>query len=492
VEKPPPDPFAQQRTSTTIGGGISRSTVVVGPGGVVPQRPGSTVPKVDQGVPKSMPNEEVPDMSFAEPNLTLKAETIGFRLVRVPAASGLAGGGASREVVAAPRNRAPGQVAGIDVAIARVDSWKGIDIYGQPVGGPSVFLSLGGPGLEEAKASRTSLSDARDDAGVRLKPCTGWGASPLNPGAGPGTRPIPGQYGSPGGQLDPGRIPVPNRDGYFQSLSAPLPESRYFAQMYHFYAPSAVKSIKLAGTIELYIPTKDPASIITASLATEAGKPLKNDVLKAEGVEITLRSPMAGNSNSLSYIVKDPKRRVRDVEIVDAGGRILADRMSQSRNPVSPDGVLTVTSTVYSTLVYDFRLMPCGDGSGVPTSGKKLAILGIDNNGRLHIRSFDADGKRMDTDETKFPQFSQRPLTPEEARQAASIAALKSRIPGLLPPHLLTRDETSQLQRDLTPILDQTATLPADAVAKIYVMTEKSVVTVPFELKDIPTPEARR
>jgi hypothetical protein len=29
---------------------------------------------------------------------------------------------------------------------------------------------------------------------------------------------------------------------------------------------------------------------------------------------------------------------------------------------------------------------------------------------------------------------------------------------------------------------------PADAVAKIYVVTDKSVVTVPVELKDVPLP----
>ena len=53
---------------------------------------------------------------------------------------------------------------------------------------------------------------------------------------------------------------------------------------------------------------------------------------------------------------------------------------------------------------YDLRLMSWGDGSGVPASGQRLlVILGIDNNGRLHIRRFDADGKLVDTDETKLP-----------------------------------------------------------------------------------------
>ena len=43
---------------------------------------------------------------------------------------------------------------------------------------------------------------------------------------------------------------------------------------------------------------------------------------------------------------------------------------------------------------FDLRVMSWGDGSGVPTSGNKLVILGIDNNDLLHIRIFDAGGKR--------------------------------------------------------------------------------------------------
>ena len=41
-----------------------------------------------------------------------------------------------------------------------------------------------------------------------------------------------------------------------------------------------------------------------------------------------------------------------------------------------------------------------GDGSKVPTSGKNLVITGLDNNGLLHIRTFDAAGVRTDTFET--------------------------------------------------------------------------------------------
>ena len=350
--------LSQQRPSTTVGRGFSGGAAAIGQGPVAPQRPTTTVaahegvPRVvsTQGVLHQTQNEEVPDMSFAKPTLTFKAETIGFRLVRVPATMGLAGGGAARQVVAAPHNSAPGLLGGIDLAVARVDGWNGIDGYGQPVGGPSVFLSLGGPGLVEAKAFRTIVSDARDDAGNRLKPCPG-DSGPWNAGDGPGARTIPGRYNRPE-QFNPGRIPLGNRDGYFQSLGTRWLGNHYFAKMYHFYAPGAVKSIKLAGTIDLCIPTKDPASIITARLATEAGKPLENEVLKAAGVEITLQAPMAGNSTSLSYVKKDPKGRIGELEFVDSSGRLLANSGSVSQTQGSGEGIV-VTYTIASTVPAD-------------------------------------------------------------------------------------------------------------------------------------------
>jgi hypothetical protein len=94
---------------------------------------------------------------------------------------------------------------------------------------------------------------------------------------------------------------------------------------------------------------------------------------------------------------------------------------------------------------YDLRLMTWGDGSGVPTSGTRLIVLGTDNTGRLHIRIFDADGNRAtDTDETKLP-----------GTEAGAIATLKEQLPGLLPPRVLTSDEKSQLLSEVTLITGQ-------------------------------------
>jgi hypothetical protein len=94
---------------------------------------------------------------------------------------------------------------------------------------------------------------------------------------------------------------------------------------------------------------------------------------------------------------------------------------------------------------FGVRLMSWGDGSGVPTSGKKLVILGIDNHGLLHIRIFNAGGKSvMDTDETRLSDA-----------QAVAIATLKHQLPDLSAPHVLTGVEEARVIRKVTLIFAQ-------------------------------------
>jgi hypothetical protein len=95
---------------------------------------------------------------------------------------------------------------------------------------------------------------------------------------------------------------------------------------------------------------------------------------------------------------------------------------------------------------FDLRLMSWGNGTGVPASGKKLVIAGIDDNDLLHIRIFDQDGHKVtDTDEARLP-----------AAQAQAILMLRQRVPGLLPPHVMTDAERSQTLREVTSIVGQT------------------------------------
>jgi hypothetical protein len=95
---------------------------------------------------------------------------------------------------------------------------------------------------------------------------------------------------------------------------------------------------------------------------------------------------------------------------------------------------------------FDLRLVSWGDGSGVPTSGKKLVIVGIDNHDLLHIRMFDAGGKSVvDTDETRLPT------------QTVAIATLKLQLTGLKPPQVLTRATKARVIKKVTSIVVQTS-----------------------------------
>lgn len=95
---------------------------------------------------------------------------------------------------------------------------------------------------------------------------------------------------------------------------------------------------------------------------------------------------------------------------------------------------------------FDLRLISRGNGSRVPASGNNLVIVGTDNNGLFHIRIFDAGGIRMvDTDETMLP-----------TRQASAISTLKQQLPRLLPPHVLTSAEKTQVLSEVISIVGQT------------------------------------
>jgi multidrug efflux pump subunit AcrA (membrane-fusion protein) len=99
---------------------------------------------------------------------------------------------------------------------------------------------------------------------------------------------------------------------------------------------------------------------------------------------------------------------------------------------------------------YDLRLMSWGDGSGVPTSGRNIVIIGIDNDGLLHIRIFDASEEKVtDTDETEQPET-----------EAKAIAALKRQISGLKPPQMLTAAQKAELVSKATSIVGQTQGFP--------------------------------
>jgi hypothetical protein len=95
---------------------------------------------------------------------------------------------------------------------------------------------------------------------------------------------------------------------------------------------------------------------------------------------------------------------------------------------------------------FDLRLMSWGDGSEVPTGGKNLVIVGAGNDGVVHFRIFEASGIRMvDTDETLLPKA-----------KASAIATLAQKLPGLLPPHVLTGPEKTRILGAVLSIVGET------------------------------------
>jgi hypothetical protein len=126
----------------------------------------------------------------------------------------------------------------------------------------------------------------------------------------------------------------------------------------------------------------------------------------------------------------------------------------QKTKRIVPKVLLIAVSDPESWKEYDLRLMSWGDSSGVPTSGRNLVIVGTDNNGLLHIRIFDANGKEVaNKDETQLPDT-----------QAGAISALKRRLPGLLPPHALNADEKVKLVIEVASIAGQFHWMPLSRV----------------------------
>lgn len=111
-----------------------------------------------------------------------------------------------------------------------------------------------------------------------------------------------------------------------------------------------------------------------------------------------------------------------------------------------------------------------GNGSGVPTSGTNLVVVGTDTGGLLHARVFDAAGQlTLDGVET----------TGLPAPRAAAVAALKQRLPGLLPPHTLSNAEKVEVMAALETVFDRTINIAPETTA-----SAGQLFTSPIEASD--------
>ncbi len=209
-------------------------------------------------------------------------------------------------------------LAEVKVTVGDVSDKRGT---GKFFTGLEIELKLSGPELAEAKAIRTVVKSATADGGKALKKTEdsfrGDGFAELEKAFG-------GGFGD-------------NKNDEFQ------------VKLEFENPPRAAKTIQsLNGSIELLVPSKDPAAVITASIAKDGGKALENAALKAAGVEFTLRKPgqpekkesalgFGGESlgeNEIGYLIKDPKGKVASVEFFDGTGKKLESngRMSSGFN----------------------------------------------------------------------------------------------------------------------------------------------------------------
>ena len=116
---------------------------------------------------------------------------------------------------------------------------------------------------------------------------------------------------------------------------------------------------------------------------------------------------------------------------------------SQEYEPAIDD--LFQAGNLEQTLEYDLRLMLWGNGSGVPTSGNNLAIVGVQYFNDLpfyRIRYFDVGGKVREYD----GRASLGTNIDEEMARAKQLSAL-------LPPHEMTGAEKAEVTGIVTEII---------------------------------------
>jgi hypothetical protein len=157
--------------------------------------------------------------------------------------------------------------------------------------GLEVELKLSGPEAAECKAMRVVLKEAKDDVGNVLKQQNRHGESEFE---------NPRMASGAGFNQDP-------KDLLRAKLELQNPARN-------------AKSFTLDGTVELLVPSKDPAAVIAVEVAKAAGKPLQNEALKGAGILLNFKAP---TGSEISYAITDPQKKVAAVEFCSADGKPL-------------------------------------------------------------------------------------------------------------------------------------------------------------------------
>jgi hypothetical protein len=246
-------------------------------------------------------------------------------------------------------------------------------------------LNLTGTDLEKIDAARVVVKEGRDDKGNEL-----WEG---------------------GEQAD-----FQSRDSNMGQLSVSLRNPA-----------RASKSIRLSGSVELFVPSKDPNAVVKVDKAlTKLDKPIVSKALKAEKISITILSPK-------KYEEQRGQNRLDDAKIAEI------------REEAKKEGVDEKEVEAMIELAKAFQELGGGSPSeaSVILSGRKADFDRI-----LRVRLFAPDGTEL-----SVPSRS-----------------------------------TSSTGDDATMILDLSEPPPADTALEITLITKKATISVPYELPGIPLP----
>lgn len=257
---------------------------------------------------------------------------------------------------------------------------------GFSTGGLGVTLNLQGDGLDAVKSARVLVKDAKDDAGKSLLP----------PKA---DKPAFRDRNVNGGALE-------------VSLVSP---------------PRSASSVRLSGTAELYVPGRDPNTVVKVpGFLARLDKPVVSKGLKAAKLDVTVLSKEG-------YIAEQKKNKLDDKKIAE----IRAEGKKHGAKDEEIDAVIEMAKAFEKF----------GD-SDMPEHG--LYIL-IAKAGDEKIQEFwveSAAGEKIDSGSSQGSGSEAGTLKRVEYHQA----------------------------------------IPKDAVLAFSLFTDKAIVSVPFEIKEVSLP----
>ncbi|MFA6954462.1 MAG: hypothetical protein WC538_01170 [Thermoanaerobaculia bacterium] len=189
----------------------------------------------------------------------------------------------------------------------------------------------------------------------------------------------------------------------------------------------AAKSLRVAGTVELFVPAKDPNTVVKIDkLSTKLDKPLSAKALKAEKLSITLLSPK-------TYAEKQGQNKLDDAKIAE----LRAQAKKEGASDKEIDAAIELAKALQEL------------GGGTPPEGALiLAGKEADLDRILGVRLLKADGSEV------------------------SIPSRSSSTSG---------GETVM-------VIEPSEPPPADATLELTLLTKKATMSVPFELKNVELP----